>query len=157
MQAMDGQQTRGNDGGPEPGTPNPASGVRILLLEDHPGTAAVTRRLLTDEGYITHCADTCAAARELWEREHCTVLVADLSLPDGSSLPLMRELRARGVRGVMLTGHDEPEYRRASRDAGFATHLIKPVSFDDLLRAVLQAASDVPPAGTDGAAEPSLC
>jgi DNA-binding response OmpR family regulator len=147
VKATDGNENgegEGDDGEPHPGAASASPAVCILLLEDHPGSAAVTRRLLASEGYLTHCAATCEAAREVWEREHCTVLVADLSLPDGSSLPLMRELRARGVCGVMLTGHDEPEHRRASREAGFATHLVKPVSFAQLLRAVLQAARGLP-------------
>lgn len=64
-------------------------------------------------------------------------MISDLGLPDGSGLELMRALRAvRLVPGIALSGYGMEEDQRESSAAGFARHLVKPVEFADLTRAL---------------------
>ena len=64
-------------------------------------------------------------------------MVSDLGLPDGTGLELMERLRTEhGLTGVALSGYGMEQDVRRSRDAGFAAHLVKPVNFEDLRRAL---------------------
>ncbi|MFP5284955.1 MAG: response regulator, partial [Thermoanaerobaculia bacterium] len=66
----------------------------------------------------------------------------DLGLPDGSGLDLMRELGARhGLRGIALSGYGMEEDVQRSREAGFETHLTKPVNLETLREAIRRAAA----------------
>jgi CheY-like chemotaxis protein len=64
--------------------------------------------------------------------------VSDIGLPDGSGVEVMQHVAERhGVKGIALSGYGQDEDLRRSRDAGFFTHLTKPVSLqalDDVLR-----------------------
>ena len=48
----------------------------------------------------------------------------------------MRALAPRGVKGIALTGFGQEVDVRNSHDAGFAEHLTKPVSIDELLETI---------------------
>src|SRR3712207_7963520 len=57
------------------------------------------------------------------------------SLPDGSGVDLMRDLRAtHNLRGIALSGYGMEEDLQRSRDAGFADHLTKPINLHALER-----------------------
>ena len=122
-----------------PPTPSPRTPC-VLLVEDHADTLRYLSRLLRMQGFSVHEASTCAEALAVLEREHCKVLVSDVSLPDCSGLDLMRELRERrmGIRGVAVSGHTGPEHVRAAREAGFERHVAKPLHPDDLVKVLRQ-------------------
>ena len=123
--------------------PKPATGaaippLRILLVEDHGDTARIMRRLLQGWGnHVEHAADV-ATALQLAATQPFDLLLSDLGLPDGSGLDLMRMLRARGVArpGIALSGYGQEADLQASRAAGFALHLVKPVSMPRLADAI---------------------
>jgi CheY-like chemotaxis protein len=108
----------------------------VLVVDDDLDTLRPTMRLLELNGYAVRGASGVQDALDSWTSQGCDILVADIALPDGSGLDLMRRLGASGVRGVAISGHDGPEYRRASLAAGFSAHLTKPVQFNDLLKAI---------------------
>lgn len=114
--------------------------LRILLVEDHDYTRAVLFRLLTREGHHVEVAGTCAAALAAM---HCQptsqpyqVLLSDLGLPDGSGLDLVKELLAisPALKAIALSGYGTDSDINKSMEAGFARHLTKPISFQDLRR-----------------------
>jgi PAS domain S-box-containing protein len=114
---------------PEPPAAAPAAS-RLLLVEDHPDTAAVMARLLTTRGYSVRAVGTVAAALLATDAEPFDLVVSDIGLPDGSGLDLMSQLKAKYPRlaGVALSGYGMEDDVRRSRDAGFDAHLIKPVA-----------------------------
>ena len=64
-------------------------------------------------------------------------MVSDLGLPDGSGLDVMRALLVRRpVLGVALSGFGAESDVRASREAGFQRHLVKPVDLSQLIDAI---------------------
>ncbi len=108
-------------------------GLRILLVEDHEDTAYVLRRILTKAGHEVDLAHRLAEARALATEKTFDLVISDLGLPDGSGLELMRHLRETcGLRGIALSGFGTDEDLAASRAAGFAEHLTKPVDWDQL-------------------------
>ena len=117
--------------------------LKILLAEDHVDTAHVLSRLLSSRGHEVLVAQSVAAALQL-AGEHpgsFDLLLSDLGLPDGSGMDLMRALRAGGqtLPGIALSGFAQERDVRESLDAGFATHLTKPVNFIYLLDAIAAA------------------
>ncbi|MGI8819411.1 MAG: ATP-binding protein [Chthoniobacterales bacterium] len=111
--------------------------ARILLVEDHADTARVLRRILEHGGYQVAHASGVAAARELAGDERFDLVISDVGLPDGSGLDLMRSLRAQhGFAGIALSGFGTEDDLAASRAAGFADHLTKPVDWPQLRSAI---------------------
>jgi CheY-like chemotaxis protein len=65
------------------------------------------------------------------------LLISDIRLPDGSGLDLIRRLQSnRPIRGIAISGFGTEQDQRRSREAGYETHLTKPVDFDRLLEAI---------------------
>ncbi|MGH8048562.1 MAG: hybrid sensor histidine kinase/response regulator, partial [Chthoniobacterales bacterium] len=117
-----------SNAGKNPGE-TPPRPLHLLLVEDHPDTAAMLARLLRNSGYLVTVAGTAAQALDLAGQEHFDILVSDLGLPDASGCDLMRELLAcHRMRGIAMSGYGMDEDFRKSMDAGFSQHLVKPVS-----------------------------
>jgi signal transduction histidine kinase len=116
---------------------DPARTRRVLLVEDHLPTCATLTELLTRRRFQVVAAGSLQDARALAQRETFDVLISDIGLPDGSGCELMSELRTRqGLVGIALTGYGMSEDMERSREAGFVTHLTKPVSVAALDKAL---------------------
>ncbi len=113
--------------------------LRILLVEDHQSTLAVLERLLTRVGHHVTSAISVASALQSADAEIFDVLISDVGLPDGTGYELMEKLRAvRGLRGIALSGYGMDDDLRRSHEAGFRAHLIKPIDFAQLERALAE-------------------
>jgi PAS domain S-box-containing protein len=111
---------------------------RVLLVEDHQPTCATLTELLSRRRFQVAAVTTLQDARALAAREEFDILISDIGLPDGSGYELMSELRDRQrLFGIALTGYGMLEDMERSRQAGFATHLTKPVSIAALDKALL--------------------
>lgn len=119
-------------------------GLRVLYVEDEPDIAEGGRELLSTLGAdVTLCLDV-AAARERILAGGFDVLLSDLDLGAGQSaldlIDLMRNLpSSRAIPALVLSAYGSQEDRRASRIAGFAAHLVKPVDSGEVARALLDA------------------
>ena len=126
--------------------------LSVLLVEDHEPTRDVLTRLLRHSGHTVTGASSLASARAAARGQKFDLLLSDLGLPDGSGLELMRELRDDyGGRAIALTGYGMETDVRASRDAGFAEHLTKPIDVA-ALEAAVHRVTTMPrhPAGANG-------
>ncbi|HEX8295835.1 MAG TPA: PAS domain S-box protein [Chthoniobacteraceae bacterium] len=125
--------------GANAGSDVPANAVlsrRLLLVEDHEPTLHVLSRLLIRAGHQVVTAGNVADALAAADAHRFDLVVSDLGLPDGTGIELMEKLRAKhGLRGIALSGYGMEEDLVRSREAGFITHLIKPVDFHQLTRA----------------------
>lgn len=112
---------------------------RILLVEDHDETADALTRLLKRRHYDVVTTGSQAAALEAARGGQFHAVVSDIGLPDGDGFVLMRELRdTYGLPGIALTGYGMEEDHQRGREAGFITHLTKPISIEMLERALEQ-------------------
>jgi CheY-like chemotaxis protein len=128
----------------EPSQPSQSSQRRLLIVDDHEDTRQILVRLLKGayEVSVARCYDS-ALAQAAQAPPH--VVVSDIGLPGRNGVELMRELRRLyGVAGIAVSGH-RPE-NDEWREAGFVSHLLKPIRFDELLAAVEQACAR--PAGS---------
>ena len=141
---------------PAAGTPDgdaPAAaggGLRILLVEDHPDTAAVMADLLDGFGHqVTVAGGVAAALAAVADlangggRPPLDLVISDLGLPDGNGQELMRELSRRyGLKGIALSGYGMEEDRTRSLQAGFSRHLTKPIHPSALREVIREVAGD---------------
>ena len=112
--------------------------MRLLLVEDHEPSLQVISRLLSHGGHsvvaVGSVTDAIARAREA----EFDAVVSDIGLPDGTGHELMKLLREQhGLIGIALSGYGTEADLQNSRDAGFIAHLIKPVQFSEIHRALL--------------------
>jgi CheY-like chemotaxis protein len=111
--------------------------LRLLVVEDHEPTLQVLTRLLIRAGHDVTTANSVASARAIAATNRFDCVVSDLGLPDGTGIELMESLRAiHGLSGVALSGYGMEEDVRRSEQAGFVAHLVKPVNFNELRRAL---------------------
>jgi CheY-like chemotaxis protein len=93
--------------------------------------------LLRRAGHDVVTATTVAEALAAADAGEFGGVISDLGLPDGTGSELMEKLRDRyQLRGIALSGYGMQEDLARSRAAGFDTHLIKPVDFAQLARAI---------------------
>lgn len=123
--------------------------LRVLLVEDHATTARVLRRLLEAEQFQIQTADCVASALRIVERHTFDLIVSDVGLPDGTGLDLMRAIRQQNpdIRGIAVSGFGMEEDVKRSLEAGFARHLVKPVSFRMLRDTINEVMASSPAAG----------
>lgn len=120
-------------------------GARVLVVDDHRDTLEVVQRILRRAGYHVDVADTCAAATTLLDAGDYDVLLADVVLPDGDGLDLVR--RHPAVPAIAATACAYEVDVRASTAAGCVQHLAKPYDCTKLVEAVRRAAARAGSAG----------
>ncbi len=122
---------------PEAGrvSPSPTSDIeqfsacRVLLVEDHQDTRRVLTALLESMGCSVVAVGSVKEAIAAAEASEFDLLLSDIGLPDGSGIELMRQLGSRfNIKGIALSGFGQDEDLRRSSEAGFATHLTKPIN-----------------------------
>ena len=117
--------------------------LNILLVEDEAATLRLMSRLLIGLGHRVTTAGTVADAWGKFQGGDFDLIISDIGLPDGTGLDLMRKVKAlrRVVPAIALTGYGMDEDIRRSRDAGFTTHMTKPIDFTKLEAMIRQVAN----------------
>lgn len=116
-------------------------GLRVLYVEDEEDVATAMRGGLEQLGARVEAAFSFAQARELLQRLELDAVVTDLNLGDGGSghdvAAALRELpRHNLVPIVAVSAFGTREDVAATREAGFADHLIKPVDVATIAHAL---------------------
>ncbi len=107
--------------------------LKILVVEDHTDTRRALASLLSRMGHDVRTAAGVedALAETLAHRFDLTLI--DLSLSDGDGRDFLRRAsRSQIGMAVACSGWGRQEDLQLSHDAGFALHLTKPVSLDQL-------------------------
>jgi len=117
--------------------------IRILLVEDNPEDAAVTKRVLMhnklDRGLTiaTSGKDAIAALQNKSKADLPQLILLDINLPDISGIDLLRRIKKddelRGIPVVILTGSNEDQDIQKSYDLGAGSYLVKPISNSALM------------------------
>ncbi len=116
--------------------------ARILLVDDHADTSRVMKIMLEQKGYQVVTADSVRTALARAVDSEFDLLISDIGLPDGSGLELIQEInKIRPIPGIALSGFGMEEDIQKSRDAGFQTHLTKPINFKQLHEAIQRSVS----------------
>jgi PAS domain S-box-containing protein len=114
-------------------SPGQKAPFRILMVDDHDDTRRALANLLSVKGHEVFTAINVAGALEVLNRESIDVLVSDIGLPDGTGYDLMeRAKQLQPLTGIALSGFGMADDISRAFDAGFAHHMIKPVTFEQL-------------------------
>ena len=113
-----------------------AARLRILIVDDNADSANSLAMILNLSGHVAEPVYGAAEALERAAALDPEIVLLDIGLPGMDGYEVARLLRRRGssARLVALTGYGQPEDVRRARDAGFDTHLVKPVDLQHLLR-----------------------
>lgn len=111
--------------------------LRILLVEDHADTVRVLATILSRDGHTVHSASTLSEAAQACSAHAIDLIITDIELPDGFAYDLISHGKpCNGVKAIVVSGHGMQEHLDRSREAGFITHLVKPIRLDQLRAAI---------------------
>ena len=147
---------------PDPGeaAPRPATGLRVLLAEDHPTNRRVVELILGSAGVTLTSVENGALALDAFGAQPFDLVLMDMQMPVMDGLTAIREIRAiEAARPqaptpiYMLTANALPDHVNASMAAGADGHLSKPIAPERLLEVVATVARSLQsPPQTEGAA-----
>jgi PAS domain S-box-containing protein len=114
----------------------PATGMRLLVVDDNSDAAMSLAMLLRLQGHDVKVAHDGLTALETATRFRPDVIFLDIGMPGMDGYEVARRLRERpGLEHVVLaalTGWGQEEDRRRTARAGFNHHLVKPPEPKDL-------------------------
>lgn len=100
---------------------------RILLLEDDLSLIDGLSYSLKKQGFETDIARTVKEADNLWSKEEYSLLILDVSLPDGSGFDVCKKVRQTSkVPIIFLTASDEEVSIIMGLDIGGDDYITKP-------------------------------
>jgi two-component system, NarL family, response regulator NreC len=122
----------------------PDGSITIVLADDHRVVRAGLRMLLDaepDMRVVAEAGDIALAERRV-VAYHPTVLVLDVNMPEGSSVPAIPRIlkSAPATRIVVLTMQTDPQLARDALRAGATGFVLKDGAEDELIQAVRFAA-----------------
>ncbi len=88
-----------------------------------------------------------ASALELADERTFDVLVSDVTLPDGSGIDLLPQMKNRPPRygGIIISGYGMDDDIARSKAAGYRAHLTKPVAVQQLDETIQRLSPRRPP------------
>ena len=110
---------------------------RIVVVEDNRDARETLERLLVLDGHSVQAAEDGPTGLELILALRPEVALVDVGLPRLDGYGVAAEVRKQlgsAIQLVALTGYGNPEDRQRAFLSGFDSHLVKPVTLDDLRR-----------------------
>jgi len=132
---------------PPGGSPSLSRSLRVLLVEDHDDTRHVLQRLMTRWNHTVTAASTLAQARQAISAGTFDLLLSDIGLPDGSGFEVIDALRAvSDIPAIAMSGYGMEADIARVRAAGFAEHIVKPVTAELLRKMITRYSAQPAPA-----------
>lgn len=120
--------------------PESLHGLRILMVDDDPGTVETFKLLLESEGATVQTATSGEQALKMLDGNAPDVVLSDLGMPGMDGIEFVEKLRRepamQSVICIALSGFGHEAEIRQAENAGFNAHLKKPVLLDDLIAVV---------------------
>ncbi len=116
------------------------SGMKVLALDDDVDSADVMKRMLAGRGAEVRTAASVTAAFELLRTFSPDVILSDIGMPGQDGYEFVRQLRDHscfaGIPAVAVTAFARVEDRTRALNAGFQSHIAKPVAAAELVAVV---------------------
>ncbi len=119
-------------------------GVDVLVVDDELDGRDLVATVLCMQGASVTVAGGAEEALALFQKNPVGVIVSDVGMPGMDGYQLIRRIHQLSqesgleVRAIALTAYVREKDRRLAFDAGFKTHLAKPVDPAELVRAVAE-------------------
>ena len=114
--------------------------TRVLLCDDHAVLRAGLKALLAGERGVEVVGEASDGAEAVEQAISLRpdVALLDITMPGLDGLEAARRIHARapGVKVLMLTMHDDPEYLYRALDAGASGYVLKRAAESDLMEAI---------------------
>jgi DNA-binding NarL/FixJ family response regulator len=119
--------------------------IRVLVADDHAVVRQGLRQILSEEPDIQEIgeAGSVAEALRLSREGEWDVVILDITMPDGSGLDILRELRHEKPQlpVLVLSVHSEDQYALRVLRSGAAGYLTKECAPQELVEAVRRVVS----------------
>ena len=118
----------------------------LLLVDDDEAFVKRLARAMEKRGFIAETAESVAAGKAIAQSRPPAYAVVDLRLEDGNGLDVVETLRDKrpDCRIVVLTGYGAIATAVAAVKIGAIDYLSKPADADDVTRALLGKAAELP-------------
>ena len=116
--------------------------IRVLVADDHPVVRSGVRNLLRDETNIRVAAEARTVAEVLHQigAREFDVLLLDVTLPDGSGIDLIADVRSKSPKTQVVMFTNVPNEQARCLELGAVAYLSKETPPDVLIKAI-EAAS----------------
>ena len=105
---------------------------RVVIVEDNPDIRETLRMLLDLWGHEVAMASDGRSGVDRVLQERPDIALIDVGLPGMSGYDVARAIRETlpdgGIRLIAVTGYGQPSDQELAMQAGFDTHLLKPIS-----------------------------
>jgi PAS domain S-box-containing protein len=135
--------SRQADSTPPDLSPKRLTNVKVLVVDDDINSSEIVRRILVGREATVSLASSADEALAMMEQFEPDVLISDIGMPGKDGLTLIREIRlqenrmrSRRLPAVALTAFARPEDRIRVLQAGYNTHVAKPVDPRELIAVV---------------------
>lgn len=123
--------------GESPGVAVPARPQRVLMVDDNADALASLRLLVKAHGHDVAIAHSGPEGIEQVSSFEPSIVLLDIGMPGMDGLDTAKHIRllpnGKEIRLIALTGWGQDSDRARTRDAGFDSHLVKPVTTEKLL------------------------
>jgi two-component system response regulator HydG len=113
----------------------------ILVVDDARSTCRALEAILSREGHAVLTATSGAEALSCLESHEVELILCDVKMPQMDGLTVLRQVKSydAGIAVVMISGHSDIAAAVEAMQAGALDYLVKPLSKEDVLRAVQKA------------------
>jgi two-component system, NtrC family, response regulator HydG len=113
----------------------------ILVIDDEESIRFTFERFLTLEGYRVMTARDCKEARVKIDEGSMDLVFADIILPDGTGVDILREIRLTqpGCPVIMITAYPSVETQRETLRIGAYDYVAKPLRQEQVMECVNRA------------------
>ncbi|MBO5303382.1 MAG: response regulator [Lachnospiraceae bacterium] len=123
--------------------------LRVLVVDDEEiiceSIKADFARMEHPWEYVVFTANSVTEAEEVFTHEHPQILITDISMPGGSGLLLVDNVRKKssdcGI--LVLSAYDNYDYVRNAFTLGANDYILKPIAFSELQRQVYKLAENM--------------
>jgi PAS domain S-box-containing protein len=116
------------------------TGIRVLALDDDTDSVDVVKRILSTRGAEVRIAFSVSEAMTILRTFTPDVILSDIGMPGQDGYDFIRQLREHsffaGIPAVALTALARSEDRTRALDAGFQSHIAKPLSAVEVVSVV---------------------